>query len=80
MAGPFGYEKEKAALSINIAQQRLLPALNQTPAEGIVVSNGFSCRHQIADLTRHRPIHAAEALRMFIQSTVADIIFEGPIK
>lgn len=80
MAGSFSYEKEHAELSIKIAQQRLLPALDQTPSAGIVVSYGFSCRHQIADLTRHRPIHAAEALRMFLQSTVANIISEGPIK
>ncbi len=29
MAGSFGYEKEHAALSKQIAEQRLLPALNQ---------------------------------------------------
>lgn len=59
MTGSFGYEKEHAELSIKITQQRLLLALYQTPTAGIVVSNGFSCRHQIADLTRYRPIHAA---------------------
>lgn len=66
MAGSFGYEKEHAELSIKIAQQRLLPALDKMHQEAIVVTNGFSCRHQIADLSSHRPMHAAEALRAFI--------------
>lgn len=66
MAGTFGYEKEHMELSKKIAQQRLLPKLNETSKQTWVVSNGFSCRHQIADLTTRKPIHIAEALRMFI--------------
>jgi hypothetical protein len=30
------------------------------------VANGFSCRHQIGDLSGHRAVHGAEALRAFI--------------
>ncbi len=67
MGGAFGYEKEHAALSRTIASQRLLPALGKTPAEAIIVANGFSCRHQIHDLSSHRPVHVAEALWAFIE-------------
>ena len=66
MAGTFGYEKEHIELSKKIAQQRLLPKLNAISNQTFVVSNGFSCRHQIADLTTKQPIHVAEALRMFL--------------
>jgi len=66
MAGTFGYEKEHIELSKKIAQQRLLPKLNASSKQNWVVSNGFSCRHQIADLTTRKPIHIAEALRIFI--------------
>ena len=67
MAGSFGYEAEHADISRVIAAQRLLPSLNNSPTEAIVVSNGFSCRHQITELANRRSIHAVEALRRFIQ-------------
>ncbi|MBT6226924.1 MAG: FAD-binding oxidoreductase, partial [Candidatus Scalindua sp.] len=66
MAGTFGYEKEHHELSKKIAQQRLLPKVNEASKQTLVISNGFSCRHQIKDLTTRKPIHVAEALRMFI--------------
>lgn len=67
MGGSLGYEKEHAELSRTIARQRLLPALEKSSSEAIVVTNGFSCRHQISDLSPRRPIHVAEALRTFIE-------------
>ncbi len=67
MAGSFGYEKEHAGLSRTIASQRLLPVLDTVSSDAIVIANGFSCRHQISDLSLRRPIHVAEALRAFIE-------------
>lgn len=70
MAGTFGYEKEHFELSNKIAQQRLVPKLNEArnnTRDICVVSNGFSCRHQIGELTEDTPIHTAQALRMYIQ-------------
>lgn len=55
-----------AALSQQIVGHRLLPSLAKAPANAWVVSNGFSCRHQIADFTERKPMHVAEALRAFI--------------
>ncbi len=66
MAGTFGYEKEHSKISIKIAQKRLLPKLRKANKQALVVSNGFSCRHQIADLTTKRPLHITEAIQMFI--------------
>lgn len=66
MAGSFGYEVEHSELSRQIAAQRLLPRLAKVGNETQVVTNGFSCRHQIAELSHHRPMHIAEVLRKFI--------------
>lgn len=62
MAGSFGYEKEHYDLSVTMFNDRLLPALRQAPAAS-VVAPGFSCRCQIADLTRRRALHPVELIR-----------------
>ena len=66
MAGAFGYEAEHAELSCKIAGQRLLPRLAAASAETRVVANGFSCRHQIADLSGRRPVHVIELISEFL--------------
>ena len=66
MAGAFGYEIEHAELSRIIAGQRLLPSLSNVSIDTQVVSNGFSCRHQIADLSGRKPQHIAEVVRAFL--------------
>jgi Fe-S oxidoreductase len=64
MAGSFGFEEEKYDVSVKCAQLVLLPELNKTPAETLVVINGFSCRAQIEELSGRRPLHVAELLKM----------------
>lgn len=66
MAGTFGYETEHAELSRIIASQRLLPRLDRVSTGTRVVTNGFSCRHQIADLSRWQPEHVMELVREFL--------------
>jgi Fe-S oxidoreductase len=61
MAGSFGYETEHYPLSVAVAGQRLLPALERAPGAP-VVAPGASCRQQILDLTGRRALHPAEAL------------------
>jgi len=61
----FGYEAEHAGLSRTIAGQRLLPKLNEVSGATLVVTNSFSCRHQIADLSDRRPLHVMEVVREF---------------
>ncbi|MBX2816013.1 MAG: 4Fe-4S dicluster domain-containing protein, partial [Saprospiraceae bacterium] len=57
MAGSFGYESEHYAISRKIAEDRLLPALRSASEETIIVSNGFSCRHQIEHFAKKKAIH-----------------------
>ena len=65
MAGSFGYEVEHAELSRKIAAERLLPRLTAASRATQVVANGFSCRHQIADLTDRKPVHVIEVLHTY---------------
>ncbi|WP_411895185.1 FAD-binding and (Fe-S)-binding domain-containing protein [Winogradskyella sp. A2] len=51
MAGSFGYEKDNYNVSMQIAEQTLLPAVRKARNETIIVANGTSCRHQIKDGT-----------------------------
>jgi len=62
MAGPFGFEKDKFAVSQTLAERVLLPALRAAAADDLIVSNGFSCREQIAQNSPRRALHLAEVL------------------
>ena len=52
MAGSFGYEAEHYDTSIAMAELSLLPAVRKADADALVVADGTSCRHQIADGVR----------------------------
>ena len=62
MAGPFGFEAKKYEVSKRIAEDGLLPAVGAAAADTIIVSDGFSCREQIAQLGGREAVHFAEAL------------------
>jgi Fe-S oxidoreductase len=64
MAGPFGFEKDKYAVSQAVGERVLLPAVRNTPESALIVSDGFSCREQILQSTGRRAIHLAEALQL----------------
>jgi Fe-S oxidoreductase len=72
MAGPFGFEKEKYAISQAIGERVLLPAVRQAPPETLIVSDGFSCREQIVQATGRKVVHLAEAMRMGIRKRTGD--------
>ena len=58
MAGSFGYEAEHYDVSMQMAEASLLPAV-RAQAEAIVVADGTSCRHQIADGAQRQALHVA---------------------
>jgi Fe-S oxidoreductase len=62
MAGPFGFEKEKYDVSQMLGERVLLPAVRHASAETLIVSDGFSCREQIAQNSSRRALHFAEVL------------------
>ena len=62
MAGSFGYEAEHFAISQQIGELVLFPAVRGTPADTLVAAPGTSCRHQIKDGTGRIALHPAEIL------------------
>lgn len=62
MAGSFGYEKDKAELSMQIGNQRLFPAIKKLSSKSSVCASGFSCRHQIHDGTGRKAQHISELI------------------
>ncbi len=60
MAGAFGYRKETAGISRKMAEADLLPAVRAAAPETLLVANGTSCRHQIAEESGRRAWHLAE--------------------
>jgi FAD/FMN-containing dehydrogenase/Fe-S oxidoreductase len=62
MAGAFGYQAETQAVSQAMAEAGLLPAVRAAGAEDIIVADGTSCRHQIADLSGRTAIHSVRLL------------------
>jgi Fe-S oxidoreductase len=61
MAGSFGYEAEHYEISMAMAELSLLPALRDAP-DALVVADGTSCRHQIADGAGRKALHVARVL------------------
>jgi Fe-S oxidoreductase len=61
MAGSFGYEAAHYEVSMQMAEASLLPAVRKNP-DAIVVADGTSCRHQIADGAGREAIHVARLL------------------
>ncbi|MEO8755798.1 MAG: FAD-binding oxidoreductase, partial [Casimicrobiaceae bacterium] len=52
MAGAFGYETAHYDVSLRMAELALLPAVRKADTATLIVADGTSCRHQIADGTR----------------------------
>jgi Fe-S oxidoreductase len=61
MAGSFGYEAKHHAVSMQMAELSLLPAVRARP-DAIVVADGTSCRHQIRDGAQREAVHVAQLL------------------
>jgi Fe-S oxidoreductase len=62
MAGPFGFEHDKFAVSQALGERVLLPAARSAGPTTTLVADGFSCREQIAQNTDRRGLHLAEVL------------------
>ncbi len=65
MAGSFGYDAATIEVSAKMAQLTLIPSLLNEP-NAIWVADGFSCRHQIENLTGRKPVHVCELLAMHL--------------
>jgi Fe-S oxidoreductase len=72
MAGAFGYGVDHYDVSMRMAELSLLPAVRTAPADTLIVADGTSCRHQIADGTRNdRRRDAVHAIRVLARALPA---------
>ncbi len=69
MAGSFGFEREHYDVSMACAEQTILPQLRQWPKDALVVSNGYSCREQIEQITGREALHLADLIKRVSSDT-----------
>jgi Fe-S oxidoreductase len=62
MAGAFGYEAAHYEVSMKMAEASLLPKVRAAGDDTILVADGTSCRHQIADGASKQAVHVAQVL------------------
>ncbi|HWK69756.1 MAG TPA: FAD-linked oxidase C-terminal domain-containing protein [Burkholderiaceae bacterium] len=71
MAGSFGYEASHYETSMKMAELSLLPAVRQAGTDTLLVADGTSCRHQIADGTQSEGGLRAEHVACVLQRALA---------
>ncbi len=62
MAGAFGYDARHIDLSLKMAESSLLPAVRDADEATVIIADGTSCRHQIADGTTRSAWHVSRLL------------------
>jgi FAD/FMN-containing dehydrogenase/Fe-S oxidoreductase len=62
MAGSFGYEARHYDVSMQMAELSLLPAVRSAGLDALIIADGTSCRHQIADGAQRDALHVAKVL------------------
>ena len=62
MAGSFGMEKEHYEISKKMAEDRLLPTINNSSENEEIIVTGISCHDQIKDLSNKNPKYLVEVL------------------
>lgn len=72
MAGAFGYQAETIDVSLKMGELSLLPAVRAAASDDLLIANGTSCRHQIADGTDRRALHIAEIFDRASQNAVRE--------
>ncbi len=73
MAGAFGYEAAHHHISLQMAELSLLPAV-RAAADAIIVADGTSCRHQIADGAQRQALHVS---RVLLDHLATDLVTPG---
>jgi Fe-S oxidoreductase len=69
MAGAFGYDARHFAISRKIGGRVLIPAIERSGLDTLIVADGFACRAQIRQFCpERRPLHLAQALELGIEN------------
>ncbi|NKC13492.1 MAG: FAD-binding protein [Gammaproteobacteria bacterium] len=62
MAGAFGYEAAHYDISMKMGELGVLPRVREAGEDTLIVADGTSCRHQIADGAGRQARHVAQVL------------------
>ena len=69
VAGSWGYEKgDHYEVSMKAGERVLLPAVRGADKDALIVTDGFSCRSQIAEATDRRALHLAQVIQMALRN------------
>jgi FAD/FMN-containing dehydrogenase/Fe-S oxidoreductase len=68
LAGSFGFEASHDAISRKIGEHKLIPRVREAAKDTLVVADGFSCKHQIHEMTDRRALHLAQVLQMALHA------------
>ncbi|HEY3580329.1 MAG TPA: (Fe-S)-binding protein, partial [Pyrinomonadaceae bacterium] len=69
MAGAFGFEKEHYDVAMKCGERVLLPAVREQDKDTLIITDGFSCREQIAQTTERQALHLAEVIQMALHQS-----------
>ncbi len=72
MAGSFGYEATHYEASMQMAELSLLPAVRKAGQDTLVIADGTSCRHQIADGVRTQGPRRAEHVALVLARSLGE--------
>jgi len=79
MAGAFGFEQgDHYDVSIKCGERVLIPEVNQSGDEDLIIADGFSCREQIQQTTPRTALHLAQVLQMALKQGPTGPIEERP--
>lgn len=77
LAGAFGYERGHYAVSVGCGERVLLSAVRTAPPEMLIVTDGYSCREQILQLTGRDALHIAEVLQQTFATVDPSKLMKG---
>jgi Fe-S oxidoreductase len=77
MAGAFGYGADTFEVSMQMAELSLLPTVRRADARTLVIADGTSCRHQIADGADRAALHVARVLAISLDGPSPSSSFQG---
>jgi len=73
MAGSFGFDARHVDVSVRAGEHALLPAVRAADADTLIVTNGFSCRQQIAQCTGREALDVAQVLAMALEQGTSNL-------
>lgn len=72
LAGNFGFEKGHEDVSRACAEEQLLPAVRAAAPDAVILTDGYSCRTQLAHLGDRTGRHLAEVLAEALRTRAQD--------